>query len=158
MVPRVQKSSCIDVCRWFQPVSRSLGRSLGPDSWQVENVEVAGPANPLQGMGVCRELKRWWKCGLGAWGSGSCGGQPSWLRLISLRTHWEPQLPWLWVLVLCFPQVFLTWHGAPTGPEHSVFRTKTASPLTHRRKNEAETQHNERVVPSRAARSLNQGK
>ena len=109
-------------------------------------------------MGVCRELKRWWKCGLGAWGSGSCGGQPSWLHLISLRTHWEPELPWLWVLVLCFPQVFLTWHGAPTGPEHSVFRTKTASPLTHRRKNEAETQHNERVVPSRAARSLNQGK
>ena len=27
----------------------------------------------------------------------------------------EPQLPWLWILALCLPQVFLTWHGAPAG-------------------------------------------
>lgn len=75
---------------WFQPVSRSLGRSLGSDSWQVENVEVVGPAHPLQRVGGMQRIKEVVEVWVGGLGWGSCGGQPSWLNLmVSLRTHWE---------------------------------------------------------------------
>lgn len=99
----------------------SLGRSLGPDTWEAENPEE-GPSESAVGTGSCRELKSRPKggsegalAGLGLWFPGLCPPPPT--------------------------PVLLTWRG---GLRHGGDQTfgrgaERASPLTRRVKTKVQS-------------------